>query len=392
MNRPESFPSWSALTIARCCPPNPGILHRKSYQAHVAARPGTKQGVPGMAETYRVLIVDDSPSMRQLLRLSIQADPRLSVVGEAENADQARSQVRQYAPDVLTLDAEMPGKSGLEFLAELMKYRPTPVVMFSSWMPRGSELGLEALSLGAVACLEKPEANRLTTSLRNLVETLVMAARATVRKTAAPTPPAQKSGGSFDKVLMVGASTGGVEAIETLLSGFAANCPATLITQHMPENFLKSFVTRLNTRMAPEVRLAEDGTRLAPGLVLIAPGGDVHLELGAGLQPRAVLVTGPKVAGHCPSVDRLFLSGLPRASRIVALLLTGMGRDGALGMKALCDAGAATLAQTEDSCVVYGMPRAAAELGAVQHWVSLGQAAEATLAQCRTGPRAATGS
>lgn len=341
-----------------------------------------------MAETYRVLIVDDSPTMRQLLRLSISADPRLVVVGEAENADEARSRVRQIAPDVLTLDAEMPGKSGLEFLAELMKYRPTPVVMFSSWMPRGSELGLEALALGAVACLEKPDGSRLSTSLRNLVETLVMAARATVRKPAEAARPVQKSGTSFDKVLMVGASTGGVEAIETLLSGFAANCPATLITQHMPENFLKSFVARLNSRMEPEVRLAEDGALLAPGLVLIAPGGDVHLELAAGLQPRAVLVPGPKVAGHCPSVDRLFLSGVPRASRIVALLLTGMGRDGATGMKALCDAGAATLGQTQDSCVVFGMPRAAGELGAVQQWVSLGHAAEAVLAQCRTNLRA----
>ena len=344
-----------------------------------------------MAEPYRVLIVDDSPTMRQLLRRSISADPRLTVVAEAENADAARAQVRHCAPDVLTLDAEMPGKSGLEFLAELMKYRPTPVVMFSSWMPRGSELGLEALSLGAVACLEKPDASRLSISLRNLVETLVMAARARVRKTAAAAPPVQKSGDSFDKVLMVGASTGGVEAIETLLSGFSANCPATLITQHMPENFLKSFAARLNNRMEPEVRLARDGTPLAPGLVLIAPGGDVHLELASGKQPRAALVPGPKVAGHCPSVDRLFLSGVPRASRIVALLLTGMGRDGAIGMKALHDAGAATLAQTEDSCVVYGMPRAATELGAVQHWVGLDQAAEATLAHCRTGQRAVTG-
>lgn len=341
-----------------------------------------------MADTYRVLIVDDSPTMRQMLRLSISADPRLVVVGEAENADQARLQVRRNAPDVLTLDAEMPGQSGLEFLAELMKYRPTPVVMFSSWMPRGSELGLEALALGAVACLEKPEASRLSISLRNLVETLVMAARATVHKPAAAAHPAQTAGGSFDKVLMVGASTGGVEAIETLLSGFSANCPATLITQHMPQNFLKSFAARLNSRMQPEVRLAQDGVMLAPGLVLIAPGGEMHLELGPGSLPRAVLVPGPKAAGHCPSVDRLFLSGVPRAGRVVALLMTGMGRDGATGLKALSDAGAATLGQTQDSCVVFGMPRAAGELGAVQRWVSLGQAAEAALAHCRAGLRA----
>jgi len=344
-----------------------------------------------MAETFRVLIVDDSPSMRQLLKMSIAADPRLEVVGEAGNADEARTLVRQCAPNVLTLDAEMPGKSGLEFLAELMKYRPTPVVMFSSWMPRGSELGLEALALGAVACLEKPEASRLSISLRNLVETLVMAARATVHKPMAVAPPAAiaaQGGAGFDKVLMVGASTGGVEAIETLLSGFSAYCPATLITQHMPENFLKSFVARLDSRMAPEVRLAEDGVALAPGRVLIAPGGAVHLELDGGAQPRAALVPGPKVSGHCPSVDRLFLSGVPRATRIVALLMTGMGRDGALGMKALRDAGAITLGQSQESCVVYGMPRAAGDLGAVDHWVSLGQAAEAALVHCRAAVRA----
>ena len=349
-----------------------------------------------MGDAQRVLIVDDSPSMRQLLKLSISADPRLVVVGEAGNADEARQLMRRCAPDVLTLDAEMPGKSGLEFLAELMKYRPTPVVMFSSWMPRGSELGLEALALGAVACLEKPDASRLSTSLRNLVETLVMAARATVHRHATPQIPAAKSPqgseAGYDKVLLVGASTGGVEAIETLLSGFGANCPATLITQHMPETFLKSFVARLDSRMAPEVRLAEDGAPLAPGRVLVAPGGGrTHLELDPGAQPRVALVPGPKVSGHCPSVDRLFLSAVPRAGRMVALLMTGMGRDGAHGMKALSDAGAVTLAQSQDSCVVFGMPRAAAELGGVQHWVSLRDAADAALRHCRVATRTGAG-
>ena len=339
-----------------------------------------------MAEPFRVLIVDDSPTMRRLLRLSISADPRLVVVGEAGSADEARSMMRHCNPTVLTLDAEMPGKSGLEFLAELMKYRPTPVVMFSSWMPRGSELGLEALALGAVACLEKPQAARLSVSLRNLVETLVMAARANVtpRQSARPVMPADA--GNYTKVLMVGASTGGVEAIDALISGFGANCPATLITQHMPENFLRSFSNRLDRRHAPEVRIAEDGAALAPGRILIAPGGDVHLELSSGPQPRVTLVAGPRVSGHCPSVDRLFLSGVPRSSRIVALLMTGMGRDGAIGLKALRDAGADTLAQSEASCVVYGMPRAAADLGAVGEWVGLENAAERVLSLCRAPP------
>lgn len=345
-----------------------------------------------MSDLHRVLIVDDSPSMRQLIRLTIAADPRLEVVGEAGNADEARQMMRQCAPNVLTLDAEMPGKSGLEFLAELMKYRPTPVVMFSSWMPRGSELGLEALSLGAVACLEKPEASRMSISLRNLVETLVMAARATVHKhSVAQTlarPAAAQGQGTFDKVLLVGASTGGVEAIETLLSGFGANCPATLITQHMPETFLKSFVARLDSRMAPEIRLAEHGAVLSAGRVFVAPGGDVHLELDPGPQPRVALVPGPKVSGHCPSVDRLFLSAVPRAARMVALLLTGMGRDGALGMKALADAGSVTLGQSQESCVVFGMPRAAGDLGAVRQWVPLSGAAEAALGHCRAASRA----
>lgn len=336
-----------------------------------------------MDDQFRVLIVDDSASMRQLLRQSISADPRLTVVGEAANADEARQMMCQCTPDVLTLDAEMPGKSGLEFLDELMTYRPTPVVMFSSWIPRGSELGLEALSLGAVACLEKPVAPRLSISLRTLVETLVMAARANVSRPRRPLAVAPVPFGVYDKVLMVGASTGGVEAIETLLSGFGRTCPATMITQHMPEVFLRNFAARLDQQFGFEVSLAVDGAALAQGRVLIAPGGDVHLELGSSAEPRVRLVPGPKVSGHCPSVDRMFLSGVPRASRIVAMLMTGMGRDGALGMKALRGAGAVTLGQSQDSCVVFGMPRAAGELAAVSEWVPLERFAERALASCR---------
>ena len=336
-----------------------------------------------MNEQYRVLIVDDSASMRQLLRLSIAADQRLIVAGEAANADEARMMMRRFNPSVLTLDAEMPGKSGLEFLAELMKYRPTPVVMFSSWMPRGSELGLEALSLGAVACLEKPEAARLQSSLRTLVETLVMAAHANVSARKRSATPSPAPTGSYDKLLMIGASTGGVEAIETLLAGFGENCPATMITQHMPMTFLRNFATRLDQRFGFKVGLANDGDRLEQGRVLIAPGGGTHLEVSLSKDPRVRLTSGPKVSGHCPSVDRMFLSGVPQAARIVAMLMTGMGRDGAVGMAALRTAGAVTLGQSEESCVVFGMPRAAGELAGVSEWVPLENAAERALTLCR---------
>lgn len=339
-----------------------------------------------MADPFGVLIVDDSRSIRHLLRQIIQKDPRLAVAGEAENADQARALVLSARPAVLTLDAEMPGKNGMEFLADLMRYRPTPVVMFSSRVKPGSKLGLQALALGAVACLEKPVTSDLAATMRHLVETLVMAAQANVSRGPRPFRPLPDAGGNYDKVLMVGASTGGVEAIDTLLAGFDGNCPATLITQHMPDAFLRNFALRLDQHHAPSVRLAEPGAVLAPGLVMIAPGGAVHLELAPELHGgRVRLASGPKMSGHCPSVDRLFLSGVAQAQRIVALLLTGMGRDGAIGMKALRDAGAVTLAQSRESCVVFGMPRAAGELDGVSEWVALRQAADRALAHCRSG-------
>ncbi len=344
-----------------------------------------------MPDCHRVVIVDDSRSIRALIRSALSAHERLTVVGEAESAEEARHVIRQTKPDVITLDAELPGKSGVVFLSELMRFRPMPVVMFSSYMQRGCDLSIEALSLGAVACIEKPTHDRLHATLANLAQMVVIAANSNVagrmqgpRAVLPQGVPASnpQRAGAFDKVLLVGASTGGVEAIETLLAGFPPMCPPTLITQHMPANFLKSFAHRLDSRFAPQVGLAEDGMRAQPGQVLLAPGGDFHLELLGNADLRLHLREGPKQSGHCPSVDAMFLSAVPQAARCVALLMTGMGRDGAEGMKALRDAGAVTLGQSEATCVVFGMPRAAGMLGGVGEWVPLDRVSAVALDRC----------
>lgn len=318
-----------------------------------------------MHKTTRVLIVDDSPSMRRLIRMGIEPDLRIEVVAEAGSAREAREAVNRHAPDVMTLDVTMPGMDGLEFLRRLMRARPMPVLMLSSSMGKGSEEAVRALSLGAVECLEKPRFGSGGRLYEQLADTLVLAAKAQVRgRRRLPVMPGlRQPGGWQEKTVIVGASTGGVEALGALLSAFPRDCPPTLITQHMPAQFLASFADRLNRSCAPDIRLARDGTSLREGRVLIAPGGETHLELSAD-GGHVVLRRGPKMTGHRPSVDALFRSALPQAPQIVCVLLTGMGSDGAQGMLALKRAGAFCIVQNEASSVVYGMPRVAHELGA----------------------------
>jgi two-component system chemotaxis response regulator CheB len=231
----------------------------------------------------RVLIVDDSPTIRRLLRAVLEPDQRLEIVAEAASATQARDAVNAYRPDVMTLDVEMPNMSGLEFLERLMRHRPMPVVMVSTLTRKGSRAAIEALSLGAVECVEKPQAGN-SEVFGKLADTLVMAAAAQVRQMPArrnkndPKPVLPVFAGS-DRIALIGGSTGAVEAIERILTGFPENCPPTLITQHMPAPFLASFASRLEPLVAPTVRLAKDGEELLPGQVLIAPGGEFHLEL-----------------------------------------------------------------------------------------------------------------
>jgi two-component system chemotaxis response regulator CheB len=336
----------------------------------------------------RVLIVDDSPTIRALIRAQLAQDSRVVVVGEACDPFDAREKIKVLLPDVLTLDVEMPRMNGLEFLEKLMRLRPMPVVMISTETQKGSAAALEALSLGAVECVGKPSFDRLSDTFANLADLLVAAANARLRS---PGPRAQitpAEGFSWNgKCVLIGSSTGGVDALETVLSGYPRNCPPTLITQHMPEGFLASFARRLDTRMVPKVELARDGVPLLPGTVYLAPGGEYHLALTPSDPPRCKLVASDKRNGHRPSVEVLFDSAVPIAERVVGVMLTGMGRDGAEAMKRLRLAGARCLAQDEATCVVFGMPRAALEIGAAEKAVPLGKMAQSVLQFCSGTPQ-----
>lgn len=329
----------------------------------------------------RVLIVEDSRSMQTLIRQALDADPRLSVVGVANDAYHARDLIKALEPDVLVLDVEMPRMSGLDFLGRLMRLRPMPVVMFSSVTQAGSDAAIRALVLGAVDCLAKPRDGVTGEVLAMLADRVHAAATAPVllsapvtdRKRAEPVPPSSLEGSAWSgPVVLIGASTGGVAAMEVVLGGLPPDAPPVVLSQHMPESFLSSFAERLNTILPQRVRPATDGVELKPGHIYLAPGGSEHT--GIGLRDEHLVcraIRGPKRNGHCPSVDELFLSAVPFASRITAVILTGLGRDGADGMLELRKAGAYCIGQDEESSVVFGMPRAAAEAGAVHEQAGL---------------------
>jgi two-component system chemotaxis response regulator CheB len=329
----------------------------------------------------RVLIVDDSATMRGLIRATLQRDPEIEIVGEAADPLEARQAIKALNPDVITLDVEMPNMNGLEFLERLMRLRPMPVIMVSTLTSKGAEATLTALELGAVDCVAKP-VTAGPQAFDNLAEQVKAAAGARVRALAPLAPSPQ--GPSFTpdgKIVAIGSSTGGVEALITLLSGFPANCPPTVITQHMPATFTRSFAERLNRVAAPTVSEAKDGDLLVPGRIFLAPGGATHLEVSGTSALRCRLTVADLVNGHRPSVDVLFHSVARSAhDAAVGVILTGMGRDGAGGLLAMREAGAATLGQNEATCVVYGMPKAAMEAGAVQRQVPLERMAGQILA------------
>ncbi len=336
----------------------------------------------------KVLIVDDSASMRQLIRHSLTRYPEIEVVAEAASAREARDAVNRFNPDVMTLDVEMPGMDGLEFLERLMKARPMSVIMVSSLTKKGSDAAIRALSLGAIECIAKPSNGRLDEAFSSLGKTIILAAearpRGQVSAHARPSPQAVAAKWNGKSVL-IGASTGGVEALEVILSQFPENCPPTLVTQHMPAQFLVSFAARLNRLSAPLVKLATDGDLLEEGTVLIAPGGLTHLGLTGSNPVQVVLLEGPKQTGHRPSVDTMFLSALPYAKDIISVILTGMGADGAEGMYQLKKAGAFCIAQNQESCVVYGMPRVACEKGGVNISLDISDIAREVLARSSEG-------
>lgn len=334
----------------------------------------------------RVLVVDDSATMRGLIRAVLSRDLDVEVVGEAADAADARAAIKALNPDVITLDVEMPKMSGLDFLDKIMRLRPTPVIMVSSRTSEGAAATIEALEIGAFDCVAKPSPgdHEHFSGLTAKVKAAARArprARAEREKPLVPSSSAQGRPYKPDgRVVAIGASTGGVEALIEVLSGFPADCPPTVITQHMPATFTASFAKRLDRLCKPEVREAVDGAPLVAGQVYLAPGGAAHLMISASMPLRCRLKAGEPINGHRPSVDALFRSIAAAAGRhAVGVILTGMGRDGADGLLAMRRAGAATFGQDEASCVIYGMPKAAFEIGATEKQVSLSRMASEIL-------------
>lgn len=328
----------------------------------------------------RVLIIDDSAVVRQKLEAELSKDPQIEVVGTAIDPFAARDKIVALKPDVLTLDIEMPRMDGITFLKKLMRHYPLPVVVVSSLTPAGSALALEAIDAGAVEVMCKPGAAYTVGDLAaELCEKIKAAAAADIKKLAAaadrsapPRPITTALSRTTDKVIAIGASTGGTRAIEDVLVRFPANAPGTVIVQHMPPGFTKSFADRLNGLCRVRVKEAEDGDSVTPGQVLIAPGNKHMMLNRSGARYFVEVRDGPLVNRHRPSVEVLFRSVAMHAGRnAVGVMLTGMGGDGGHGMLMMRQAGAINIGQDESSCVVYGMPKVAYELGAVHHVVSL---------------------
>ncbi|UWS34878.1 protein-glutamate methylesterase/protein-glutamine glutaminase [Erwinia pyrifoliae] len=340
----------------------------------------------------RVLCVDDSALMRQLMTEIVNSHADMEMVASAPDPLVARDLIKQFNPDVLTLDVEMPRMDGLDFLEKLMRLRPMPVVMVSSLTGQGSEITLRALELGAVDFVTKPSLgirDGMLAYSQTIADKVRAASRARLHlRSAQPAPVMLKAGPllSSEKLIAIGASTGGTEAIRHVLQPLPITSPALLITQHMPAGFTRSFADRLNKLCQITVKEAEDGERILPGHAYIAPGA-MHLELArSGANYQVILNDGPSVNRHKPSVDVLFNSVAHFAGRnAVGVILTGMGSDGAAGMLAMNKAGAWTIAQNEASCVVFGMPREAIALGGASEVVDLHQISQHMLAKISVG-------
>ncbi len=345
--------------------------------------------------SIKVLVVDDSAMVRRLLTEILDQDPEIEVVGAAPDPYIARDKIKRLNPDVITLDVEMPRMDGLTFLANLMRLRPMPVVMVSSLTAKGAEVTLKALELGAVDFVTKPAvdvAHGLEEYAETLIDKVKAAARVRVRARAEqvrPKPPRLKSAGMFkstDKVIAVGASTGGTEAIKALLEVLPPDTPGIVITQHIPAAFSGPFAQRMDKSAAMIVCEAEDGQQILPGHVYIAPG-DRHLKVSrSGARYLCRLDDGPRVNRHKPSVDVLFHSVAENVGpNALGVILTGMGDDGARGMKAMHEAGAYTIAQDEATSVVWGMPGEAVAHGGVDEILPLGEIPGRLLARLQTG-------
>ncbi|MEN3372914.1 chemotaxis response regulator protein-glutamate methylesterase [Dechloromonas sp. ZS-1] len=344
----------------------------------------------------KVLIVDDSALMRSLLTEMVSLAPDLEVVGAAPDAPTAREMIKVLNPDVLTLDVQMPKMDGIEFLSRLMRLRPMPVVMVSAYTQAGSETTLKALEIGAVDFIGKPQAvggRTMEDYAEELIEKLRAAGGARIRRQPVVQPggsdslvqvkPAsvgRVSGAMSGKIIFVGASTGGTEAIKEFLCGIPADCPPILIVQHMPEAFTASFARRLDGLCAPKVLESKGGERVEPGTVYIAPGHS-HMQIRKGASGfMTELLQTPPVNRHRPAVDVLFDSAASCVGKnAIGVLLTGMGKDGAQGLLRMRQAGARTFGQDEATCVVYGMPREAFLIGGVEEQAPLDDLARKVL-------------
>ena len=341
----------------------------------------------------KVLIVDDSAVVRQVLTAKLQEDPGIEVIGAASDPVFAMDRMRAQWPDVIVLDVEMPRMDGITFLKKLMAEHPTPVVICSTLTEKGAETTVQALAAGAVSIVTKPKLGLkqfLQDNSDDLISAVKTAARANVRRLmpagTAVIPQPKLSADvilsasthamvqTTDRVVAIGTSTGGTQALEAVLTALPQMCPGIVVVQHMPEKFTEAFANRLNGLCKMEVREAKSGDRVMPGRVLIAPGGRHMLLKRSGAQYRVDVMLGPLVSRHRPSVDVLFRSVAKCAGRnALGIIMTGMGDDGARGLKELRGMGARTLAQDEESCVVYGMPKEAVKLGAVDRVLPLGE-------------------
>jgi two-component system chemotaxis response regulator CheB len=359
-----------------------------------------------MGNKTRVVVVDDSALVRGLLTEIIDRQPDMQCVGAAADPLVAREMIRNLNPDVITLDVEMPRMDGIDFLSRLMRLRPMPVVMVSTLTERGADVTLKALELGAVDFVAKPKIG-VSDGLRQLgadiTDKIRTAARAKVHRLATPAPaapgaaPAKPAGLaslgrlSTEKIIFIGASTGGTEATKEVLVNLPPDCPAVMITQHMPPGFTKSYATRLDGLSRIRVSEAVDGERVLPGHAYIAPGGH-HLSVErSGANYIARVQVGQPVNRHMPSVEVLFDSAARVVGRnALGVMLTGMGADGARAMKTMRDAGSWNLCQDEASCVVFGMPREAIQQGAAHEVLPLTQIAPRLLEWLRINAGVAT--
>ena len=347
-----------------------------------------------MADKIKVLIVDDSALVRQVIARSLATDPGIVVIGSASDPLFALHKMKIQWPDVLVIDIEMPRMDGITFLKKIMAEHPTPTVVCSSLAEKGAQATFEALAAGAVSIITKPKVGLksfLEDASNDIVQAVRSAARANMRAlrtSASPTPPPKKlsadailsPGGNrslertTDQVVAIGTSTGGTQALEAVLTRLPATAPGIVIVQHMPEKFTAMFAERLNGLCQIEVREARNGDRIVPGLALIAPGGRHMMLKRNGAQYAVAVADGPMVNRHKPAVDVLFRSVARFAgTNALGVIMTGMGDDGARGIKEMRDTGATTIAQDEASCVVFGMPKEAIKLGAVDQTMALDQ-------------------